>query len=290
MVLYKERIIKNWKEITKLSIKSWWYIFVSIGIACILPLYKTSTQDIILFYIYAALLSIPFALIFSIIKGVAPLKIEFEFSKGLNTKIIIKFGDLFDQDGIISMATDEVFDSSFENDIVSKKGVLGQFILKFYDGNDQEYEKDISDYFLSNQPKKKPKKINRTLGKDLKYTLGTTIKLERKGKKFYNFALTRVNTNNAKVSADITDLWTALIEFWKFVQINGNDEVISIPLVGTGYADINLPVQQIVDIILDTIYDVSNNGRITSKIQIIIHEKFFKKINLTIIKNNWRIK
>lgn len=293
MISVKDRIIKSWKDIFKLGIKSWWFIFASIAIACILPLYQLSMQDILLFYIFAPLLSIPLALIYSIKKGLAPLKIEFEFSQGLNTKIIIKFGDLFEQDGIISMATDEVFDSSFENNIVSKNGVLGQFIQKFYDGNNEEYDKDINNFLNKEpkrKPKRKPKKINRKLGKDIKYPLGTTISLKRKSKKFYNFVLTRVNKENAKVSADITDLWTALIEFWRFVQIDGNDEIISIPLVGTGYADINLPVQQIVEIILDTIYDISNEGKITSKIQIIIHKKFFKKLDLTIIKNQWKIK
>nr|WP_292374124.1 macro domain-containing protein [Methanosarcina sp. UBA411] len=92
-------------------------------------------------------------------------------SNAFDTKIIIKFGDLFKQDGWKPIPVNEFFDSVVDERHVSFKSLHGAILKKYWSNNindwDQQIIRSLSDCdFIES--------VTRDSGKSKKYKIGAT--------------------------------------------------------------------------------------------------------------------
>jgi hypothetical protein len=59
-----------------------------------------------------------------------------------------------------------------------------------------------------------------------------------------------------------------------------NNEILNIPLFGAGLSKVGLPPQQLLQIILIMVKKITEEQRITSEINIVLHESTFEQISL----------
>ncbi|MCF8000476.1 MAG: DUF6430 domain-containing protein [Halanaerobiales bacterium] len=203
------------------------------------------------------------------------------FLKNTNTKIKIKFGDVFEEDTNIAIAVNEFFDSKIGKP-VSPKSLHG-IIIKEILGN----KKEIFDKAVKEELKNKEYiKVNRKIGKIKKYDIGTTVPLKFRDQKYFLFALSKTDENH-KAYSNAKLLLKSLDGLWRKTRVESNGMPLSIPLVGTGLSGIGLPPMQIIELILISILSASKKQEITSEIKLVISPVFFEKVNLNLINQYW---
>lgn len=144
-----------------------------------------------------------------------------------NTKIHLKFGDLFNESGNKVISCNEYFDSIVDEKLISSKTLHGKVML--------EYINDISDFDmqLDNDINCKNKIIERDCkrysGKMNKYELGTCFKY----KDFIFVAFTKFDEQN-RAYLNLPDYMYCLSNFWNELNRIYNAENIIIPLLGSG--------------------------------------------------------
>ncbi len=144
-----------------------------------------------------------------------------------NTRIYLKFGDLFNESGNKVIACNEYFDSIVDDKLISSKTLHGKVM--------KEYIKDISDFDkqLDNDIDCKNKIIERNCkrnsGKTNKYELGTCFKY----KDFIFVSFTKFDEQN-RAYLNLPDYMYCLSNFWNELNRTYNAENVVIPLMGSG--------------------------------------------------------
>lgn len=198
-----------------------------------------------------------------------------------NSKIEIKYGDIFEEKGKKVITFNEYFDTCVDNNIINQKSINGQFIMnKVTDINE-------FDNYISNElnTRNKKFKINnkRLTGKKNKFELGITIKYQDE---FLLTAFTKFNSNNnAEIS--MQEYINFLLELWNELDILYSQDIVVIPLLGAGvtrFRDYNVTEQELLELILWTFKISKIKFTYPSKLCIIIHNSLKDKINLYKIK------
>ena len=104
---------------------------------------------------------------------------------------------------------------------------------------------------------------------------------------FFLVALTKTDLNTLKASADIPELWMALVGLWKQVRISAGGHPVVAPLLGGGLSGVGHPGTQLLQLMLLSIVNETKKRKITNDIRIILADDRFNEINLETIKNNW---
>jgi hypothetical protein len=80
----------------------------------------------------------------------------------------------------------------------------------------------------------------------------------------------------------------AMSGLWATVRNQAQGETVALPLMGSGQAQIGLPPQQLLQLIIMTIVEASRETKITSEIDIILPRDYMDKIDLDAIDRHWR--
>jgi len=202
---------------------------------------------------------------------------------GTNTNINILYGDLFLQKGFTGIPTSQFFDA---NDLVSDKSLVAILRRDFFN-DDPITLKNMIESKLTNID---ATQTDRGTGVENKYPIGTIAELQGTDNSFLLFALTKSEMKSHQVdnNSNVANLWVCLIEFWKTYKNNYRGETISIPLIGSGVSGINLPPLRILETNLFSIIESNTQlNFITNEINIILHDKYFDKIDLRELKEHW---
>ena len=201
--------------------------------------------------------------------------------KNTNTIVNLKFGDLFNEDGVIAIPVNEYFDSEIGKP-VSEQTLHGYLITKILGGKqaifDNAVEKSLSTIrFVENI---------RDIGKSKQYPIGTTASLEFGDKKYLLFALSKTNE---KYEAYTTPslLLEAMFGLLNKARTECNGKNLNIPLIGTGLSRSGIPPKQLIELILISILQATKQGEVTKIINVVIHDSFFEELDLVAIKQNW---
>jgi hypothetical protein len=223
---------------------------------------------------------IPPSLVIAIIKTFPKKSISIEL-KNTNTVINIKFGNLFEQEGVIAIAVNEYFDSEIGKP-VSEKSIHGFFIKNILGG-----KREIFDEAINNSLSKVSFIENiRDLGKSKKYPIGSTASLEFGNKKYLIFAMSKTN-ENYEAHTNPSLLFEALEGLLAKARSECNGHDFSLPLIGTGMSRSGIPSKYIIELILISILKLTKQSEITRNINIIIEDSRFDQIDLNEIKRKW---
>lgn len=200
-------------------------------------------------------------IVYIIIKYICNNKIEITIN---GTRVDIKYGDIFNEKGIIVIGCDTTFSTQVDNIKISKNSLHGQLVLKHGDQN------EINNSVVDEAKKNNIKKIN---GK-YEFELGSVVKYyNKKNKKTYLMAAIMQLDLDNRASTDIAQYEKMLIKMWNEIDKKYAGEEISIPLLGSGisrFKDKEKDNIILLKIILYTLY--ISNVHINSKINIVLYK------------------
>lgn len=200
-----------------------------------------------------------------------------------NTKIQIKFGDLFCEDGVRCIAVNEFFDSELGLP-VSKDSLHGIFLSRCFGGHPDSFDRIVSAE-LVDAPSET---VHRKQGKDARYSIGTTANVAINSDRYLCFALCRTDITTLKAEADVPMLWQALEGLYGKARHSLGGASLVLPLVGSGLSGIGLPARDLLDLIVLSIIAESKKKQIATLIKIVLTSDRFDEVDLAEVKKYWR--
>jgi len=199
------------------------------------------------------------------------------FIKDKDIKIKLVIGDIFKQHGDIVIATNTTFDTTMENDFISKHSIQGKLFLKYY-SKIEHLDKDIECALKEVEP---VEILDRKHSKCKRYEIGTTIKLKHNDFKSYWLALSDVN-EFGKPFSSFSGLQSSLESLWSFMSTNGHMDRLVLPILGSGRSSLNESREKILKEIIYSFVSFSRERKITEELVICISPNDYvnKKIDL----------
>jgi len=221
-------------------------------------------------------------IVYSVFRIRRPSSVTFSIAH-TNTKIQIKFGDLFDEDGVRCIAVNEFFDSELGLP-VSRNSLHGIFLSRCFGGHPDSFDKIISDELVDTLAET----VHRKQGKERKYSIGTTANVIVNSDRYMCFALCRTDVATLKAEADVPMLWQALEGLYSKARHSLGGAPLVLPLVGSGLSGLDLPARDLLDLIVLSIIAESKKKQIATLIKIILKSDRFDEVDLAEVKKYWR--
>jgi hypothetical protein len=211
-----------------------------------------------------------------------PSKIEIPIHH-TNTRIEIKFGDIFTEEGLRAIPVSEFFESAIGLP-VSPKSLHGIFLSKCFAGHKEVFDRHV-DEELKDTP---GEEVAKPHGKKRRYPVGTTVLIPVNNDRYLCFALTRTDITTCKVSSDVPTLWKSLSGLWQKARISLGGHALLLPLVGSGLSGIGLPPKELLNLMILSIIEESKIREITPHIRIVLIDDLFNEIDLKELERYWR--
>lgn len=198
---------------------------------------------------------------------------------GTNSRLSVRFGDIFEESGLRVIPVNEFFDCEL-GEHVSPVTLHGQVIARLYGGDSTRFARDVDELL----PRSAALSIPRTDGRTLSYPLGTTVKVKFNEERYLLVAFAKTDPATRKAHASVQDMWTALEGLWKAARIHSNGDAIVLPLLGSGQSGVGLPPQQLLTLILTAALAETKRQRIGGEIVVVIQEEFFEDVDLNALE------
>lgn len=196
--------------------------------------------------------------------------------------VIIKTGDIFEQDGLKAIAFNEYFDTQVDEKIIAETSLNGKLIKEHLPCRVNELDDYIGNYRFDNDEKKDVNE-NRVDGKKQKYEIGTICV-------YGDYILTALSKFDQHNQAHLTmpEYLGFLINFWDKVNRVYAQKSVSVPIFGSGLTRIKghktIDEQDLLKIMLWTFRISEMRFKYPAKLTIIIYEGKIDKINLFELK------
>lgn len=208
-----------------------------------------------------------------------PVMAVCECIANMDIKLEIRVDSIFNIDGACIIPTNSTFDTSFEGGLISKRSLQGQFTKSYYD--DIRYlDDDISRSLGSITPIEQMNIKNR---KSNKYNIGTTVKICRKQKTFYLLAISDLNGSGVAQSS-YENIKKSLAEIWAYIAQNGENGALSVPVLGTGSARVNIQRSDVIKEIIRSFVAACSQRRFVDKLTICISPKDYHEHNIDLFE------
>lgn len=268
--LFDRQLIKNFKEkISTLStVFSLFLIFVEI------PADKKAVAGgvfvlaLIMFYVVLWLRANKLKLVELDIEG---------------SKVTIKSGDIFSENGLKVIAFNEYFDTIVDDKIISGHSLNGVFIKHHLPATQAKLDKHIESYAFDVD---EVSDINeaRTEGKKQRYKIGTLCVYDD----FILAAFSKFDKNNRAVLT-MPEYLEFLINFWDRINKVYAQQSVSTPVFGSGITRIkehkNITDEDLLKIMLWTFRISEMRFKYPARLTIVIHKDKIASINLLDIKS-----
>jgi hypothetical protein len=200
-----------------------------------------------------------------------------------DTKIEVRYGDLFAQRTDWLIGVGEFFDSDVGH-VVSRESLHGKLIATVHNGDAQRF-RSLVDSALAGF-KSTPTK--RSIHPNLKYSIGTTAVLANGQHNVFLVAMAHVDLETAKASSNVPLLWDALRGAFMSVHNFGNGAPLSLPLIGNGQSSVNIAPQHLLRLIVLALVDFGRKNGLPKQVSIIVPEACFEMLDIREIKRDWR--
>ncbi|AFM26628.1 macro domain-containing protein [Desulfomonile tiedjei] len=150
---------------------------------------------------------------------------------GTDAHITIRFDDILKSEGNIAIASSNFFNTDLS--FISKSSLLGQYILKYFNGGTARIEEGISRSLQHITPEK----VIVSRGKPLSYPIGTVAMFDGpKNNKVFLLAITEIleEDNEEKITSSASNVQKALETLWDRAEQNINDGILNMVPLGSG--------------------------------------------------------
>lgn len=200
-----------------------------------------------------------------------------------NSKVIIKVGNIFKEQGLKVIAFNEYFDTLVDEKIISSSSLNGQFI-KTYVEDVATLDNDIRECkHLSSPDRILESNTIRAKGKTQKYKLGSICEYGD----YLLTAFTKFDKDN-RAFLSMSDYINCLLNFWNEVDIVYANRSIIVPLLGTGitrFPEYTMSEQEKLELLLWSFKISRIKFTYPAEVTIVIHESIQDKINFYALKN-----
>lgn len=204
-------------------------------------------------------------------------------SNGFDTNIVVKYGNLFDQDGWKAIAVNDFFDSQVDENHIASNTLHGYTLKTYWGGNIDDWNQQVTSDLSNTTSKTK----RRSSGKRELYPVGTTAIAKKDEMKMLFVALTHTDLNTLETKSDTVDLNHALQGLLRKARTVCANETLNIPLMGSGLSRIGIKNNILVDLILTVIFEETKQSKITNEIRIILPSEKINEISLHHIQKDW---
>ena len=197
-----------------------------------------------------------------------------------NTDVLIgiHIGDVFECNGAFVVGCNSTFDTSVEDGTISKASIQGQFTERFCESVSELDQK--LDHRLQGLPIAESLSNERKpYGKKNRYNMGTTVPIESSGKKAYFVAMATLNEHGV-AGIKQREFLEALPIMWDQIRSKGGNEDIICPILGSGFARLNLERTRLIHAIIRSFIAATREGKFTEKLTIVIHPRDYRKTAL----------
>lgn len=198
-----------------------------------------------------------------------------------NSTLIIKTGDIFEEEGLKVIAFNEYFDTQVDNRIISENTLNGKYIKsKISDLNEFDNLINVDSHL---NERILDQNSGRLLGKKKRYSLGTVFQ-------YKDYVLTAFSKfdNENRAYLYMNDYINFLINFWNEIDIIYAGRSLSIPLLGSGITRFkgfdSVTEQELLELLIWSFKVSRIKFTYPSKVSIIIHESKRDKINFFKLK------
>lgn len=201
----------------------------------------------------------------------------------MDYSVKLSLGDLLKTKGsAIVIPTNTTFDTIMEDDFISSESIQGKFQNKYFKSNLSTLnnllkasleEKYANDYCELNDRKKS--NIRR-------YKIGSVAKITINTTHYYFLAVADVNKKGKPENVTMQSMTQALVGLWTYLSQEGNNEPLTIPVIGTGRA--GLKDGNIEDVIHETIFSFSSAAQeefVSKGLTICIYPPSLSKANVS---------
>jgi hypothetical protein len=166
--------------------------------------------------------------------------------QGITFCVII--GDIFTFTDGAAISFSDTFDTEVSSRLISKHSLQAIFLKRVYADNTQLLDRDIKNA-LRHSGITGTRDTSKKIGKDVRYSLGTVLPVEKNGKCYYLMAISRMG-NDGVAQGTQEDFHKTLCELWRQIDCTCDDETVSIPIIGTKksrlYPDCELALKEII--------------------------------------------
>ncbi|MGT2907808.1 macro domain-containing protein [Streptococcus dentiloxodontae] len=230
--------------------------------------------------IYFAVLVVSYLIYWHIANKITQTTIKI----GLTT-VVVKSGDIFEEDGLKAIAFNEYFDTVVDDKIIAKKSLNGQFIINHVD-NVEKLNSDIeNDDDLKNSIVEQ--KVKRKQGKTTKYRLGSSILIDDE---YILTAFSRFNKNN-QAELTIQEYVNFLLTFWNEINRLYAQRSVTVPVFGSGITRFkngfeDIDINELLRIMIWTFKISKIKFAYPAKLTIIVHDDLLSQVNLYELREN----
>ncbi len=195
--------------------------------------------------------------------------------------VVVKTGDLFEQDAHLVIGFNDVFDSDTTNGtIISPTSVQGQFLEHVYANDSNRLDADLTEALHGVRTVATERRSTKRLGKLKRYPIGTVAVLGGSSHRFFCLAYSKMQ-NNLIAKSTVNYLWESLSSLWEAVFLQGQRGAVAIPIVGSELARINcLDRESLLRMILLSFVARSREEPVCKELIIVIHPRDFVHINM----------
>ena len=205
-------------------------------------------------------------------------------SNSFDTKIIVKFGDIFKHDGWKAISVNNFFDSIVDDDLVSRASLHGQVINTFWSGDSEAWQTEVD----SDLSEEIFELVQRTKGNTRKYPVGTTVSSSSRGHKFLFVVLGQTNVDNNVANAMTDDLIRSVRGMLSKARSVCAGQPLVIPLMGSGLSRVGIKRAILIDIILAVVFEETKKAKITDSIVLVLPKRMLGEINLGAVERDWK--
>lgn len=190
-----------------------------------------------------------------------------------NTSIELVVGDIFEQEGNFAIGSSNFYDTNFD---IANLSLKSQLINRCFN-SDTDHIDRLIEQSLDEQEISGVIDNQKTNGKNLKYPIGTVVKLSQNNRFIFTLIISELMFEGTRkhTLSNPELLNNALNKFWAFLKTEGRMKPISVPVFGSGLARINLSYKLLVQSIILSFVTFSKTTRITEKLTIVVSEECY---------------
>lgn len=211
-----------------------------------------------------------------------PREVEFKIPT-TSSKVLIKFGDIFEQPSDLVIAVNEFFDHQL-GQVIAPNSVHGQLIQREFSSDADSFRSAVDHALVGvdGTPTSRP------IAPTTKYEIGTTAVVALGPRRAYLVVLTQTDLRTSKASTSVPLLWAALAAVWQKVHETGNGRPIALPLIGNGRSSLNLEPQHLLRLLVLSMVDFARRTGLPEKITIVVPDACFEALDIREIARDWR--
>lgn len=196
---------------------------------------------------------------------------------GRDVSVEIAVGDVFTFTGALVIGSNTTFDTRVSPTLIAANSVQGKF-TKMYYSDEAQLDSELAAGLVGVRSEQLQ---GQRQGKAVRYPIGTTVRLNPKGRRAYFVAIADINEHGV-AEGSFEKLRVALAELWVHVGSRGLKEPLIMPVLGTGFTRLSQTRAEVVREIVKSFVAACSERVFVDRLTIVISPTDMTKHRLSL--------